>query len=79
MLSGGSEPAPGIEPGTSPLRVARSALMSYAGKESIAPLCHQYPCRLSRWPVSNRRPADYKSAALPLSYTGTLKRVHGGT
>ena len=24
----------------------------------------------SRWSESNRRPADYESAALPLSYTG---------
>src|SRR5256886_2826148 len=31
---------------------------------------HMASRRASRWSESNRRPADYKSAALPLSYIG---------
>src|SRR2546426_5302020 len=44
---------------------------------SLLPLATRVPLRIgsdlagwSRWSESNRRPADYKSAALPLSYIG---------
>src|SRR2546430_2820828 len=36
---------------------------------------HMASRRASRWSESNRRPADYKSAALPLSYIGGPRRV----
>ncbi len=39
---------------------------------SLWPLGHLSPA-WSRWPESNWQPTDYKSVALPLSYTGSRK------